>query len=132
MCGGPSPRFHIGKRRSSDGSDAPRQAARLGPHRPGEGRRADDDTRPYLLEDGFHPTIRWSGSDQSLKSLRSLKRTGLSQDAFARAIGVPAGTVRNWEQGRKLPDPPAGALLTLVADPDRAFKVLAGDARWSG
>jgi putative transcriptional regulator len=43
------------------------------------------------------------------------KRTGLSQAAFARQIGVPVGTLRNWEQGRRRPDGPARVLLALLA-----------------
>lgn len=42
------------------------------------------------------------------------KRTGLSQTAFARHIGVPTGTLRNWEQGRRCPDGPARVLLAML------------------
>ena len=41
-------------------------------------------------------------------------RTGLSQAAFARQIGVSVGTLRNWEQGRRFPDGPARVLLALL------------------
>ncbi len=41
-------------------------------------------------------------------------KTGLSQDAFARRIGVSVGTLRNWEQGRRAPDGPARVLLALL------------------
>ncbi len=40
--------------------------------------------------------------------------TGLSQTAFAKQIGVPIGTLRNWEQGRRVPDGPARVLLALI------------------
>lgn len=43
------------------------------------------------------------------------KKAGLSQSAFADSIGVPAGTVRNWEQGRRQPSGPAKVLLALLA-----------------
>lgn len=43
------------------------------------------------------------------------KKTGLSQAAFALQIGVAAGTLRNWEQGRRMPDGPARVLLSLLA-----------------
>lgn len=43
------------------------------------------------------------------------KRTGLSQSAFARAIGVSPGTLKNWEQGRRQPEGPARVLLALLA-----------------
>lgn len=41
-------------------------------------------------------------------------RTGLSQDAFARSIGVAKGTLLNWEQGRRHPTGPAQVLLALI------------------
>lgn len=42
------------------------------------------------------------------------KRVGLSQDAFARRIGVSLGTLRNWEQGRRGPEGPARVLLAML------------------
>lgn len=43
------------------------------------------------------------------------QRAGLSQSAFADSIGVPEGTLRNWEQGRRQPPGPAKVLLALLA-----------------
>jgi putative transcriptional regulator len=43
------------------------------------------------------------------------KKTGLSQEAFSARIGVSAGTLRNWEQGRRMPDGPARVLLAMLA-----------------
>jgi putative transcriptional regulator len=42
-------------------------------------------------------------------------RLGKSQPAFARMIGVSVSTLRNWEQGRRRPEGPARALLTVAA-----------------
>jgi putative transcriptional regulator len=42
------------------------------------------------------------------------QKTGLSQTAFARRIGVPVGTIRGWEQGRRTPQGPARVLLALL------------------
>ena len=42
------------------------------------------------------------------------ERTGLSQVAFARSIGVAPGTIRNWEQGRRRPQGPARVLLSVI------------------
>ncbi len=47
-----------------------------------------------------------------VKSIR--KASGLPQLAFAEAIGVAVGTLRNWEQGRREPDGPAKALLRAI------------------
>jgi putative transcriptional regulator len=38
-----------------------------------------------------------------------------SQDEFATMIGVSVATLRNWEQGRRMPDGPALALLRVAA-----------------
>ena len=42
-------------------------------------------------------------------------RTGLSQSAFAKSIGVAKGTLLNWEHGRRQPTGPAQVLLALIA-----------------
>jgi putative transcriptional regulator len=41
-------------------------------------------------------------------------RTGLSQAAFSRRIGVSPATLRNWEQGRRSPKGPVRVLLALL------------------
>lgn len=47
------------------------------------------------------------------------KRTGKTQDQFARAYRLPVGTVRDWEQSRSQPDAPARVLLALIgAEPE--------------
>ena len=38
----------------------------------------------------------------------------MSQPAFARSIGIPLGTLKNREQGRRRPDGPARVLLALI------------------
>jgi len=43
------------------------------------------------------------------------RRTGLSQAAFSRRIGVSPATLRNWEQGRRTPEGPARVLLAMLA-----------------
>ena len=41
-------------------------------------------------------------------------KTSLSQQQFARSIGVAIGTLQGWEQGRRTPDGPARVLLALI------------------
>ena len=41
-------------------------------------------------------------------------KTGLSQPAFAKSIGVPLGTLKNWEQRRRRPEGSACVLLALI------------------
>lgn len=55
-------------------------------------------------------------------------KVGLSQDAFAARLGLPVATVRNWEQGKRLPRGPARALLRILAKaPEAALAALTPD-----
>ncbi len=49
-----------------------------------------------------------------IKSIRS--KLGKSQSEFALMIGVSTATLQNWEQGRRVPDGPARALLKVAAE----------------
>lgn len=40
---------------------------------------------------------------------------GLSQEEFASRFHIPLGTLRDWEQSRKVPDAAARAYLTVIA-----------------
>ena len=40
---------------------------------------------------------------------------GLTQAAFAEALGISVATLRNWEQDRRKPEGPALALLRIAA-----------------
>ena len=42
-------------------------------------------------------------------------RLGLSQGRFAEAFGLSVVAVRNWEAGRRSPEPSARALLAVIA-----------------
>jgi putative transcriptional regulator len=53
-------------------------------------------------------------------------RTGLSQAAFSRRIGVSAATLRNWEQGRRTPDGPARVLLAMLERNPRIVEEMLG------
>jgi len=54
------------------------------------------------------------------------KKLGLSQAYFAAGIGVPVGTLRNWEQGIRSPKGPARVLLHIVEqDPRVVFNTVA-------
>jgi putative transcriptional regulator len=43
------------------------------------------------------------------------RRLHMSQDAFAEAFRIPLATLKNWEQGRRVPDAPAAAYLQAIA-----------------
>ena len=55
------------------------------------------------------------------------RKTGLSQEAFSRRIGVSAGTLRNWEQGRRFPEGPARVLLAMLARNPRIVEETLGE-----
>jgi putative transcriptional regulator len=83
------------------------------------------DIRQHMREDcqvennlmGFAPII----PPQVLR-----KQLHMTQTEFARALRIPIATLRNWEQGRVLPDPAARSLLAIVArNPRAALKALA-------
>jgi putative transcriptional regulator len=59
--------------------------------------------------------------------VRDLRRRAcLTQLEFANRLGVPVETIRNWEQGKRMPRGPARALLAVIAHaPDTVFSALA-------
>jgi putative transcriptional regulator len=60
--------------------------------------------------------------------VRDLRRRAcLTQLEFASRLGVPVETIRNWEQGKRMPRGPARALLAVIAHaPETVFAALAG------
>jgi transcriptional regulator with XRE-family HTH domain len=57
-------------------------------------------------------------------------RLGKTQEEFADMIGVPLGTLRNWEQRHREPTGPAKALLIAAAKyPEEIADALGGAAR---
>jgi putative transcriptional regulator len=54
-------------------------------------------------------------------------RLHLTQPAFARRFGLPVGTVRDWEQGRAMPDQAARILLRVIErEPEAVERAVAG------
>jgi putative transcriptional regulator len=69
---------------------------------------------------GMAPAI-----EPEVKSLR--RRARLTQVEFAARLGVPVETIRNWEQGKRMPRGPARALLAVIAyAPETVFAALDG------
>ena len=62
-----------------------------------------------------------------LPAVRELRRRArLTQLEFASRLGVPVETIRNWEQGKRMPRGPARALLAVIAHaPETVFAALA-------
>ncbi|MDE2303541.1 MAG: helix-turn-helix domain-containing protein [Sphingomonadales bacterium] len=58
-----------------------------------------------------------------IKAIRA--RTGLSQAMFAKAIGLEKRTLQDWEQGKRTPQGPARALLTVFErEPQAVLRAL--------
>ena len=52
--------------------------------------------------------------DAAKSARRVRKRLGLSQAEFSERIGVSLETIRNWEQGKRMPTGAAKALLKVL------------------
>jgi putative transcriptional regulator len=67
------------------------------------------------------------GQAAAVPAVRDLRRRAcLTQLEFASRLGVPVETIRNWEQGKRLPRGPARALLAVIAHaPETVFSALA-------
>ena len=60
-----------------------------------------------------------------VKAIR--KHLGLSQASFSARFGLSLHTLRNWEQGKRMPDPAARAYLKVIERaPDLVTEILAG------
>jgi putative transcriptional regulator len=65
----------------------------------------------------------------AVPAVRDLRRRArLTQLEFAARLGVPVETIRNWEQGKRMPRGPARALLAVIAHaPDTVFAAVASE-----
>jgi putative transcriptional regulator len=65
-----------------------------------------------------------TATSPAVRDLR--RRARLTQQEFAARLGVPVETIRNWEQGKRMPRGPARALLAVIAHaPETVFAALA-------
>ena len=69
------------------------------------------------------------GETSALPAVRDLRRRAcLTQIEFAARLGVPVETIRNWEQGKRVPRGPARALLAVIAhSPETVFAALSSE-----
>ncbi len=142
----PSPERVAGSKLKSDGAGGDMVT---------RARLKDDGTSVEVLRDGFErplvAEVDWARVDATSEAeiaaqiaqddaeamrdaaayaRRVRRKIGLSQVAFARRIGVPVDTVRNWEQGKRAPQGPARALLRIIdRAPEAALAALDRDAR---
>jgi putative transcriptional regulator len=66
--------------------------------------------------------FRFAPADVKAIRLRLKK----SQSEFALMIGVSVSTLQNWEQGRRVPEGPARALLKVAAENPEAVEEALG------
>jgi putative transcriptional regulator len=83
--------------------------------------KADPDAQPLARRD-LNKMRRVS----RVKVLR--QRLAMTQAEFAAAFRLPLGTVRDWEQGRSVPDAPARALLEAIQREPETMRRLLGRA----
>ncbi len=50
------------------------------------------------------------------------RRLKLTQQGFSRRFGIPQGTLRDWEQGRRRPEGPARAFLLVIQHEPKAVE----------
>jgi putative transcriptional regulator len=93
--------------------------------------RLKADGRIVELRDGrefpLAPAMRVEAAVAQAPTARDLRRRArLTQIEFAARLGVPVETIRNWEQGKRMPRGPARALLAVIAHaPETVFAALA-------
>lgn len=93
--------------------------------------RLKADGRIVELRDGrecpLSPAVLVGGHAGAAPTVRDLRlRARLTQIEFAARLGVPVETIRNWEQGKRMPRGPARALLAVISHaPETVFAALA-------
>jgi putative transcriptional regulator len=91
--------------------------------------RLKADGRIVELRDGQEFPLAPAASSEAAATpaVRDLRRRArLTQLEFAARLGVPVETIRNWEQGKRMPRGPARALLAVIAHaPETVFSALA-------
>jgi len=86
----------------------------------------EEDIRQHMIEDDEDPDAPLPPF-RLVPNVRAIRtRLKMTQEVFAKAIGVPVATVRNWEQNRTSLDPAVRSLLTVVdREPEAALRALA-------
>lgn len=85
--------------------------------------RADGRTEP-AVPPGEDALEAYSHATAAALVKLARERLGLSQGAFAQRMRLPAATLRDWEQKRRMPDAAAITLMRLVAGAPQAIQRL--------
>jgi putative transcriptional regulator len=86
----------------------------------------EEDVRRHMIADGEDPDEEPRFEVPVLpQDVR--KKLGMTQTEFAGLVGVPVGTLRNWEQNRFVMEPAAQTLLKLIdREPEASIRALRG------
>lgn len=87
---------------------------------------SDPDAQP--IPAGTEEELERIGLKRVVNPKRLRDRLRLTQGEFAARYRIPIGTLRDWEQGRKLPDATARAYLTVIDRDPNAVATLLGEA----
>lgn len=86
---------------------------------------SEAEIRRQMVEDGQDPDAGPPEDAVGAMPATIRRRLGMTQARFAAVIGVPVATLRNWEQGRVVPEPAARALLRILdREPEAALRAL--------
>ena len=85
----------------------------------------EEDIRRHMIEDGEDPDAELPPGELVVPPQEVRKKLGMTQTEFAKLLGVPVATLRNWEQGRFMLEPAVRALLRLIyREPEAALRGL--------
>jgi putative transcriptional regulator len=90
----------------------------------------DKDTAPFFSEAEFAAAARRieAADVEDVRQIR--ERLGLSQAGFAAKYGFSVETIRQYEQGKRIPMGPVRTLLRVIAaEPDAVTRALAARRR---
>jgi putative transcriptional regulator len=74
-----------------------------------------------ILNNESKPSRRFEIKSNDIKIIRL--KNNLSQDSFAKYIGISVETLKNWENGKRKPSGPANVLLSIAVNhPEVIFK----------
>ena len=83
------------------------------------------------LIEGLQETVEFARGDKAgarvhvvaVPDARAIRRRlHMSQHEFSEAFRIPLATLKNWEQGRRVPDAPAAAYLQAIARRPREIR----------
>ncbi len=88
------------------------------------------------MRKGVKEAIEWEKEEKTGARVREYtamdvalirKKTKMSQKEFSRFFFIPLSTLRQWEQGKRVPQGPAQALLRIIdKDAESVLKALHG------